>query len=205
MTGNALHESMDRETASRVSRFLLYPTLTKIEKGADEKLSELLKPHAEGHPITYNQHMARNIQRAQNNRKRKRTEQILDSHFPHHASWSSASLTKETLLSALSAVDDDADMAKHAAVSAIDTMEAYYKVALEKFIDDVSVLAIENCVMKQLPTILSPNAIFDLSETTVTKLAGESDESTAKRGNLQNKLNTLQKGLHKLAELNAAV
>ncbi|KAG9249425.1 uncharacterized protein F5Z01DRAFT_641212 [Emericellopsis atlantica] len=135
--------------------------------------------------------MARNIQRAQNNRKRKRTEQILDSHFPHHSNWSSASLTKETLLSALSAVDDDADMAKHAAVSAIDTMEAYYKVALEKFIDDVSVLAIENCVMKQLPAILSPNAIFDLSETTVTKLAGESEESTAKRGNLQNKLNTL--------------
>jgi hypothetical protein len=85
---------------------------------------------------------------------------------------------------------------------AIDTMEAYYKVAMKKFIDDVSVLAIEQCLIQILPVIFSSDFVCDLSDEEVGRLAGESPEMSTERSRVTDKKRVLIEGLTQLTNLN---
>lgn len=67
--------------------------------------------------------------------------------------------------------------------------------ALDRFIDDISVIAIEGCLIRRLPSLLTPNAVLELEPAEIKHLVGENDETALKRTKLIEKLKTLQKGL----------
>lgn len=67
--------------------------------------------------------------------------------------------------------------------------------ALDRFIDDISVIAVEDCLISRLPTLLTPSRVLDLAADDVTRLVGESDETAYTRRKLTEKLTTLQAGL----------
>ncbi|CAL3966112.1 unnamed protein product, partial [Diplocarpon coronariae] len=74
-------------------------------------------------------------------------------------------------------------------------------VALKKLIDDVSILAIERCLIQNLPDLLSPDVIMDLTDEEVQRIAGESVESVAERGRAMHKLQVLETGMAELKRL----
>ncbi|KAI1755847.1 P-loop containing nucleoside triphosphate hydrolase protein [Xylaria castorea] len=84
--------------------------------------------------------------------------------------------------------------------TAIDTADAYYKIALEKTIDDVSVLAIERCLIQKLPGLLAADIICHLTDDMVHSIASESEDSTTRRVRETERLAVLREGLIELGE-----
>jgi hypothetical protein len=73
-------------------------------------------------------------------------------------------------------------------------------VALDKFIDDFSALAVERCLMQRLPTPSSFNQdkIYDYPPEKIIKLTNEKPETIAARIKLQEEFAILDKGLQEL-------
>ncbi|KAH9878049.1 hypothetical protein J1614_003266 [Plenodomus biglobosus] len=92
----------------------------------------------------------------------------------------------------------EADMNNYASSTATDFMEAYYKVALKRFVHDFSVLAVETCLVEQLPTLFTPVDVLDMDKAVVESLASESEDSSTQRSRLKEKLQVLENGLQAL-------
>lgn len=73
--------------------------------------------------------------------------------------------------------------------------------ALKKFIDDVSVLAIEQCLVQKLPDLFSPSVVLNLSDEDIHHLAAESPEAGAERVRYSEKRDVLQAALRSLNRL----
>jgi hypothetical protein len=69
---------------------------------------------------------------------------------------------------------------------------------LKKFIDDFSVLAVEACLVENLPNLFCPEKVLDIDDVMVAKLAAEDEESSAERGRCSEKLRVLEIGLREL-------
>jgi len=90
--------------------------------------------------------------------------------------------------------DPAPDMKRFACSEALDCMQAYYKVALDRFIDDVVVEVIEVKLICRLEKIFAPVAVSAMPVNLVTDIAGESEENRAEREQLTRQLHILAKG-----------
>lgn len=61
--------------------------------------------------------------------------------------------------------------------------------------------AVESCLLKKLPSLLSLDVVCDLSEADVQRFAGESPSVIAERKRLTQKLGVLEDGLALLTQL----
>jgi hypothetical protein len=68
-------------------------------------------------------------------------------------------------------------------------------VAFKRFVDDIAVEAVETNLIAELGNILSPIKVTYLASDVVTRVAGETDESRAKRRQLTHQLDVLVQGL----------
>ncbi|KAH9878048.1 hypothetical protein J1614_003265 [Plenodomus biglobosus] len=57
----ALAQVADATTAQGMLRTFVYPRLTKVTTALRAKVSELLRLHEAGHPITYNHYLTENV------------------------------------------------------------------------------------------------------------------------------------------------
>ncbi|KKY37778.1 putative interferon-induced gtp-binding protein mx [Diaporthe ampelina] len=69
--------------------------------------------------------------------------------------------------------------------------------ALE-FVDDVSVNAVEVCLVQKLPDVFSPEVVWDLEDEQIDNLGAEDDGTIKDRKDLQEKLSVLEDGLKEL-------
>ncbi|KAI1119764.1 P-loop containing nucleoside triphosphate hydrolase protein [Nemania abortiva] len=191
----------DEETAAGITRLVVIPSMETVQKALKAKLEEILRPHLLGHPITYNHYLTENVQKAQDARKRSDMEERLVNFFS--PDLSDTPITRcfniKSLLDALMSRTEP-DMDKYSCSMAADMMEAYYKVALKTVIDEVSVLAIEKCLVQKLPQLLLPEIICDLTDEEVHLMAAESEISVAERERLSEKLKVLQSGRTQLGK-----
>lgn len=72
---------------------------------------------------------------------------------------------------------------------------------MKKFVDDFSVLAIEERLLQKLPNILSPEAVMLLDDDVAKNIAAETEESRAERTRATEKLQGLQMTLDILRRL----
>lgn len=117
----------DDETVVRLTVGLLNPSIADLEASVGKKLAELLEPHISGHPITYNHYLTENIQKAQHARHEARLKEAFRGHLdPTEAMFSSVEIVPIDLYSAVMKATEP-NMENYASMTAIDTMEAYYK------------------------------------------------------------------------------
>lgn len=201
----ALAHVSDRSTLEGLLRQVLYPRLENLTKELKSKVHELLEPHDTGHPITYNHYLTESVQKAQGRRRERDIKKTLEEFFGgDYANKGRVQfgINVQSLIDLL--VDKtEADMNNYASSTATDFMEAYYKVALKKIIDDFSVLAVEACLVKKLPTLFCPTDVLDLDDAIVTALAAEDEECSAERERCTVKLNVLENGLRELKNVQA--
>lgn len=77
----------------------------------------------------------------------------------------------------------------------------HLQVALNTFIDNVSVLAIENCLIGKVSELFKSSKILKLSHEEISRLAGETAESSVERKRLLEKHEILNAGLQDLKSL----
>jgi GTP-binding protein EngB required for normal cell division len=63
------------------------------------------------------------------------------------------------------------------------------------FIDNIIILAIENCLICQLPSILEPNKVNMMTDDKIRELVAESDDVADERKRLQKSLHSLNEGI----------
>ncbi|KAF2442045.1 dynamin family protein [Karstenula rhodostoma CBS 690.94] len=193
------HQSNAATLDSLLNNFI-YPRLELLTKELRGKVKELLKPHDTGHPITYNHYLTENVQKAQDKRRAREIKKSLESFFGGDYTSEGTHVMHidvNNLIQVL-VTKTEADMNSYASSTATDFMEAYYKVALKKVIDDFSVLAVEACFIDKLPSLFCPEDVFDLSNETIAILAAEDEESAAERARCSEKLKVLENGLKEL-------
>jgi hypothetical protein len=61
---NIMDYSLVPETAGRISQ-LINRGINVLKHDLDQKLAQILEPHTQGHPITYNHYLTENVQKAQ--------------------------------------------------------------------------------------------------------------------------------------------
>ncbi|KAK5710545.1 hypothetical protein LTR17_018817 [Elasticomyces elasticus] len=185
------------ETADGLIR-LIGQRMDLLKQVVDQKLDEILQPHFEMHPITYNHYLTDNVQKAQSARRRRRIELVLKKAF---GDLNSQSYIQPLHL--LNLLDDDveADMENFGSNLAVDYMEAYYKVALKKFIDDFSVLGIEQCLTQKMPLLFSPEVVEGLTAEDIAGIAAESHAINVERQQCAERITVLEAGLRDLKVL----
>ncbi|KAI8931074.1 hypothetical protein NX059_012085 [Plenodomus lindquistii] len=196
----ALAHYADNNTLHGLLKHFIRPRFKVLKTELRAKVSELLEPHDAGHPITYNHYLTESVQKAQNERRareiKKTFERALGGDFATNEVVT-VNLNVTNLISSL-VTKTEPDMHSYASATATDFMEAYYKVALKRFIDDFSVLAIEACLVAKLPTLFSPTDVLEMSEAVVAALASEDEETSARRTQCNEKLTVLENGLQAL-------
>ncbi|KAF7679745.1 hypothetical protein GT037_001396 [Alternaria burnsii] len=192
----ALAHVCDETSLAGISRRFIYVRLGRLTAELRDKVAELLKPHDTGHPITYNHYLTESVQKAQSARQvreiRKSLEGILGGDFTE-SGVRYFQMDVNVMINALVS-KTEADMNTYASSTATDFMEAYYKVAQKKIIDDFSVLAVEARLIQELPSLFSPADVIDIDDVTVAKLASESEESSRERTRFSEKLKVQEHG-----------
>ncbi|PHH91530.1 hypothetical protein CDD83_76 [Cordyceps sp. RAO-2017] len=187
----------DITTAKAVLDKIVEPKLDCILKSLCDKVSGLLKSHKCGHPITYNHHFTDSLQKIRLQRLTSEATCVLNDAFGDVSLDSTSYVSQKVdfgeLLRRL-VRERTQNINHYTAFEALDCLDAYYKVALKRFIDDVAVEVIETCLVAQLGGILSPLAAFMMSQDEVAQIAGETEETRTARGNLEGKLNILRSG-----------
>jgi GTP-binding protein EngB required for normal cell division len=156
-----------KERGYILHRKLIDPEITKMEKDLEEKVDELLAPHKKGYPMTLNPDFTAAF--AKLNEADKARAETLD--------------------------DDRLKMDLLACSRLVDCMECYYKVALGVFMDNIAVLAIENCILSKVAGLVSPVKVSRMPEEMLRLLAGESPDDAHTRREALAKQKVLQDGL----------
>ena len=129
-----LTHTADEATGEGLVRDVIDPAMEAFTKLLERKVTEIMRPHQRGHPITYNHYFTETVQRARQNHAKKDQARRLNIFLklrpemgPSLISSHQAFNTGE-LLDALNQ-QTKADMDRYACSEAVDCMEAYYKVS----------------------------------------------------------------------------
>ena len=72
---------------------------------------------------------------------------------------------------------------------------------MKKFVDDISVLAVESCLIRKLTSLFCPEMVYDQTEDDITCLAAKSEETATERTCYADKLAVLEAGLRDFKRL----
>ncbi|CAH0055845.1 unnamed protein product [Clonostachys solani] len=173
-----------------VDHIAIQETASKpFKNDLEVKLRELLTSHIEGHPITYNHYLTDTVQTVQEERRRNSLgKQFLETIGPEQFDSGQKSNIYPARVFKQLGNYIKVDMERSGSELVVDYMEAYFKVvnsrsisllayakAHKKFIDDISVLAAERCLINKLPSLFPSETILDLRDDEVADMATESD------------------------------
>ncbi|OXV05778.1 hypothetical protein Egran_06454 [Elaphomyces granulatus] len=186
----------DPATAKALFQKVFQPALNQRMDCLKAKTAELLTPHKTSHPITYNHYFTETLQKVHSKWCEDEYTEIIQN-FLEVPSLESVYLGSykdfRPLVTALMRRPEP-DMNRFACSEALDCMEAYYKVALKRFVDDIAIEVIEAKLISQLNSTFSPITVTSMAADLVSSIAGESEENRAQREQLTKQLDILMKG-----------
>ncbi|RDL35917.1 Uncharacterized protein BP5553_06529 [Venustampulla echinocandica] len=180
----------DEDACEKVLRFWLYPIMDEKLNSAYDKLNELLEVHKD-HPLTTNYHFINNTKPKDADSK-KGLEETLKKEFTQPGQKMTIDEISR-LLSNMSP-NDAPDMDMIAAEEAFNNMNAFYEVAMNLFTDNVPTLAIQAPIIREVPKIFCPTAVFSMDADIIKKIAGESKEKSLERAAIVRRLEILENG-----------
>lgn len=185
----------DAATSKALFQNIFEPALNRLLGILNAKTTELLTPHQKSHPITYNHYFTEALRKVRSERSTDEYTAIIKDFFevPSLESVYNRYNDLRPLVTAL-VRRTEPDMNRLACSEALDCMEAYYKVALERFVDDIAIEVIEAKLISSLHDIFSPITVTSMPADLVTSVAGESEENRAQREQLTKQLEVLVKG-----------
>ncbi|KAK8015118.1 hypothetical protein PG990_008414 [Apiospora arundinis] len=153
----------------------------------EQKVNELLHHYRTGHPQPLDTEF-RMLLTAQ--RRKNLEAEVLDKLLRDQPE-----LFKAEALEKLRQVTHDANASKCGIEGLIERSETYYKMALRTFIDNIMILAIENCLVQDIPSIFTTEMVSQMDDAELDRLASESEDIRDERVQLQKEHDALKEGL----------
>ncbi|KAI3399279.1 hypothetical protein diail_7233 [Diaporthe ilicicola] len=165
---------------------ILQDWLEQIQGLAMGELAKLLEDERRG-PLTYNHYYTDNVQKSRLDAQRAAIRHAIDLVTTHD--WNGKlhiSNIHNDIEKFVSAINSriTVDMDEQACNEAVTELNAYYKVALKTFVDNVARQVIERHILGRLPQAFCPNSVAQLSDETLLRIGSESEQQTLKRDRL---------------------
>jgi hypothetical protein len=152
------------------------------------------------HPITYNHYYTDNVQKASlaEAKRRMKTAMLLSGAAKNPSDDENGERLTPNAVAAWSATIEEhlvVDMNEQACKEALASLDAYYKVAMKTWVDNVCRQVIERRLLRILPGIFSPLLVAGYSDEELDAIAGEGFDVVEKRKQLKQELRDLQAGM----------
>ncbi|TGO89303.1 hypothetical protein BPOR_0115g00080 [Botrytis porri] len=189
-----LSSLMDLEAYMALRMLYVDPLMEKLLKKATNEMDRLFHDRHR-HAITYNHYFTETVQEISDARDQKRLLEALEKVFPldDYAQTRTGPKDLSTICSMVSGSIPDMDT--RASIELLDHLEAFYKVAVKTFVDNVSVQIIEASIVDSLADIFSPLAVAQMTSELVSQIAAESQENQTQRERLEKKIHILEEDL----------
>ncbi|KLU86658.1 hypothetical protein MAPG_05670 [Magnaporthiopsis poae ATCC 64411] len=201
----ALSEICDQNTKDLLMRHLVQQALHSLRSELKQKVADFLEPHLSVHPITYNDDLVFDVRDMQAQRYMPHFNRLVKSSCLDLdiAKPKDGEVKMSQIVRALEHIRKftEPDIEGYSASLATDTAAAYYAVALKKFIDDISVNAVETSLVQKLPDVFSPQVLWQLCydhPDRIDILGAESEKTVRERAELTEMLRVLEEGLREL-------
>ncbi|KAK0301796.1 hypothetical protein LTR01_009150 [Friedmanniomyces endolithicus] len=172
---------------------------TKLQdnKAAAETELHQLCVDEQQHPITYNHYYTDNVQKSRIDQTHRMLELALSEVDFDGSGFANNVINSATVLATLQK-HVTVNMDEQACSEALDGLNAYYKVALKTFVDNVCRQVIERHLLSGLSGLLSPREVAGYADDELTRIAGERPDVALKRRQWQEQLETFRAGLKDL-------
>ncbi|KAJ5095617.1 Dynamin GTPase [Penicillium alfredii] len=184
-----LHYLTDDHTYRLLMARLVSPELNKMKVSLEEKLSELTSYFKRGPPLTGGKAFFSRLQEFRKNRQLAILKKNLG--FSEIFLATKKTFDIHDLERVVSGLHPSSD--EFAAADIVFQMQAYYETAIETYMDNVAILAVENCLLCPLEKIFTRQTVRDMDDEQVRKLAAEPLDFQKNRKRLSDELEKLQK------------
>lgn len=160
----------DTRVATRVFYHYIKPKLDKKGLKLTKMLKQLMAPYQDHHPITYNYEYSKFVANMERRNKQAVSEGRINS-----------PITTDSL--------------HRRASELLNSMEAFYAIAVRTFVDNVAVLAVEMVMISKLDKIFAPSDVTFMEPTTIQNLVSELQCDRQKRIELTERRQKLEEVL----------
>ncbi|UKZ94349.1 uncharacterized protein TrAFT101_009225 [Trichoderma asperellum] len=177
---------------------ILQEWLEHTERVALEELEKLIADEQRT-PLTYNHYYTDNVQKYRLDTQKQAVQKAVQAEHDLHGKLhiSNVSVDIEKFIAAIGS-RITVDMDEQACNNAITELQAYYKVAMKTFVDNVARQVIERHIIAPLPGAFCPNSVSQLSDEDLLRIGSESAKQIARREKLAAQAQGLKKSLKDL-------
>ncbi|RHZ51201.1 hypothetical protein CDV55_100581, partial [Aspergillus turcosus] len=170
-------------------------------RDAYKELDNLVEDEAR-HPITYNHYYTDNIQKARLDRARQDLRDSVDDARIYD--WNGRfdfTNSSDKINRLVSSLQDRVvvDMTEQACAHARTDLDAYYKVAMKTFVDNLCRQVIERHILAKLPSVFDPVTVSAYTDDDLLRLAAESPQIRRRRAEALQLQAALEQSLRDLA------
>ncbi|KAK5633033.1 hypothetical protein RRF57_008747 [Xylaria bambusicola] len=177
----------DQKTYSAILLNIVDPFLESCTSKLESKLQELLYHFRSGYPQPSESEFRATLAR--------RRHTYLDGEVLQFLLASRPEIFTEDGKRQLANISSSERRGESRAEVLIDKAETYYELSLRNFTDNVVILAVENCLIKDLPSIFTTSMVSQMEDEMLKRLAAESSEMQVERAELEAEYETLRNGL----------
>ncbi|KFZ18620.1 hypothetical protein V501_01116 [Pseudogymnoascus sp. VKM F-4519 (FW-2642)] len=172
-------------------------SMFEIKKAAATKELETLIKDEKRQPITYNHYYTDNIQNARHDAIKGNIQKAMQSVEHDHNGKLHACKTAMDSLKLIVSLQNKVivNMDDQACSEALAGLNAYYKVAMKTFVDNVCRQVIERHIVSDLPDLFSPMIVMGLSDQDLVRVAAEPPRQKEKRAALSELAQNLRDSL----------
>ncbi|KFX96517.1 hypothetical protein O988_05265 [Pseudogymnoascus sp. VKM F-3808] len=169
----------------------------EVKKAAAAKELETLIKDEKRQPITYNHYYTDNIQNARHDAMKGNIQKAMQSVEHDQNGKLHACKTAMDSLKLIVSLQNRVivDMDDQACSEALAGLNAYYKVAMKTFVDNVCRQVIERHIVSDLPDLFSPMIVMELSDQDLVRIAEEPPQQKEKRATLSELAQNLRDSL----------
>ncbi|KAL6900374.1 P-loop containing nucleoside triphosphate hydrolase protein [Trichoderma evansii] len=178
---------------------ILTEWLENTEMKALEELGKLIEDEQRA-PLTYNHYYTDNVQKSRADIEKKVIENEIQAGLDRQGRAAGSTTINLNIQKFIAGIRSRiiVDMDEQACNNASTELEAYYKVAMKTFVDNVARQVIERHIMAPLPNAFSPNSVSQLSDEDLLRIGSESPKHSARREKLAAQAQGLKKSLKDL-------
>ncbi|ETS81767.1 hypothetical protein PFICI_06769 [Pestalotiopsis fici W106-1] len=187
----------DQDTIKAILGFFVSDFFELKREALKDKLAEIIRPYQSGYglPLDAEFHAALATRNA--GREARRIVSLIEEKFPEVFNRKDGHGLDPDDLEESIKLAERAEISEFGTEKVIDMAMTQYEMSLRTFADNVVNLAAENCLISEIPDILTSMMVVQMSEERLQEIASESEDIQMERSQLQHEVEILREGLKK--------